>query len=74
MAATHFTQSHYERIADSLAESRSIMLMASISLVQQALSTATLDIVADELADLFEQDNPRFKRDLFLRRAKGEAG
>lgn len=74
MAATHFTQSHYERIADALAEARAVMLEAASGKLSQTLVSVTSDVVASELAGMFEKDNPRFKRDLFLRRAKGEAG
>ena len=50
-----FQRRHYERLADWL---------ASIPDLDRRAKTAA------SLADMLDRDNPRFKRDRFLRRAK----
>lgn len=63
-----FTKQHYERIAQMFAETAG-------EYEHTAARTATEEVrnyLANEMADMFEEDNSRFNRKLFMKAAKAD--
>lgn len=54
---TKFSQRHYEAIAGAIASAQAATLG----------NRSAFAVVADNLADMLAADNPRFKRQLFLK-------
>lgn len=63
-----FTRQHYERVAQTLAETAGKFESTDAGMAVDS----TRNYIANELADMFEADNPRFNRTLFFKAAKAE--
>jgi hypothetical protein len=57
-----FTKRHYERIAKTISDAGN---KYAATIAEGAVS-ATAKTIAVDLADMFEKDNPRFNRKMFL--------
>lgn len=61
-----FTKQHYERIANVIADTKKY---------GNTRADGKYNIrndIANEMADMFEEDNPRFNRTLFMKAAKAD--
>lgn len=65
---TDFTQKHYEQIAAVLNEQH----RKTATYLPHRGRRATVESIALALADMFERDNPLFKRAAFLRLVLGD--
>ena len=63
-----FTKQHYERVARTIAETggKYEATVAGMAVTQ------VREYIANEMADMFEEDNPRFNRELFMKAAKAD--
>ena len=64
-----FTKRHYERIAQAFAETKGYYDGVEVN----AAVDGVRNYIAEELADMFAEDNPRFNRKLFMAAAKAES-
>lgn len=78
MASPNFTKKHYQAIAEVLRVQRARIhnKLKIETNTQEYLSYSgsltTVDVVASDVSDLFERDNPRFDKGLFLAVVRGE--
>lgn len=63
-----FTRKHYERIAQAIAETSGKYEATEAG----SAVDSTRDYIANELADMFAEDNPRFDRERFCAAARVE--
>jgi hypothetical protein len=64
-----FTKQHYERVAATLAETRYGPAKASESKLTAFAVNKTRAYIAEEIADMFADDNQRFNRTAFYKAA-----
>jgi hypothetical protein len=62
-----FSKRHYQAIAQVMQDSRIEQEQFGLhDSKQQSAVNDAMEVVCDELADMFFDDNPLFKRDLFM--------
>lgn len=64
-----FTKQHYERVAQTLLETKRDAGKATDAQVTNFAVNEARAYIAQELADMFAEDNPQFKRILFYKAA-----
>ena len=63
------SRKHYKRAAEIIAAARPAETMPD---EWRAGCQSAVDLIADELADMFAADNPNFNRHVFMDACKGE--
>ena len=62
-----FTQRHYQVVADVINDAMNNMGTSNTDSKFLGGKVAGIEEVANSLADTFQKDNPRFRRDLFMK-------